>query len=130
VDLVFAVLSHLPKGAICELRNRRLIAEAADVKHKLAGKIFWQRVWVWVLSLPIIGVAAFKVAGFVVGQSIQGTGFNGVSLAILISYALVAAIHLLVTGSVVFAGLHGAWEWMNRLTFDRLVGSDDLEQSD
>lgn len=93
-DLLFAIGLHFPKGPINFAENKRMV-DVEDEKARWDRLIMkWKLVSVF-FALLILCVALFKTVSFYV---LQGGVFNGLTLAIVLSYAIVALLHISSTG--------------------------------
>ncbi len=110
-DVFFAVLAHIPRRVALEARMDYLVAkwnDAIDIKtkndnvaralHKEKKSKRWTRIW----EAAIIGLALFKILLFF---GIYGR-FDGITLAVILSYVIVALLHVMSTGYFVFGLIH------------------------
>lgn len=96
LDLFLATVRHLPVGADCRYRNRRVIAttpqELARLEHERGS-------WRW-LS-PICAVLILILAGVKIWlfyKLNEDVGITGLTASVLVSYFFAALLHIFCTG--------------------------------
>jgi hypothetical protein len=120
LDFIFAIGSHWNKSRWVMLKNQLAIINR-DGKNQYvfgedkdrdsngdkskAAKIHWRQKSILTFKILaglfyslIIGIAVFKVVGFMQGWSATGESFGVIPLLIAITYAIVAFIHIYATG--------------------------------
>lgn len=113
-DLIFAIIGHIPQGISCRANN--ILALSEDRKRIGIEKKSIRR---WrLLSLGayiiIITLALFKIISF---YALQGGVFDGITLAIILSYGIVAILHISSTGYFLSELLLSIMLWRERNKF-------------
>lgn len=101
-DFICAILAHLPQRTICMAKNRLMFAKADEDENAIAKekyKISKARRWSRFFASIIVLIALAKVVSF---YGLQGGVITGVTLAVLLSYGVVAALHITSTGYWLF----------------------------
>jgi hypothetical protein len=99
-DIVFAILLHLPKKSNCINKNKlKLIDPASPSFVTISGNISKNNFFIISCSAVIIFIALIKILGF---SSLYGLRFDGLVLSIIISYIVVATLHIICTGNFLF----------------------------
>jgi hypothetical protein len=116
LDLLFAFLYHLKTRPICLRENLNITLSltadsgtAAKIK-KNKDEIFWAKFWSYFAAMAIWGLAALKTVSFLALQSVGGGGIDTKTLFILVTYVIVALIHVHFTGYALF-GLAARFRW-------------------
>jgi hypothetical protein len=121
-DLAFAILAHYPRGGIC-LRSNQLVYEyKTENVARLRKHIGRGRLYSRVFATFIILIALFKIGSFI-GLAGQ---FNGLVLAIVVSYAIAAVLHIISTGYFLYAILAQLFLWANRNQFDAAPADENV----
>lgn len=115
LDLVFAITRHLPRGLICVLENKLICSDGPVELAQLKSQKFYLNLVTGFFAIMIIGVAAFKILSFYALQD----EFNPLTLAIIVSYAIAACIHIWVTGYFIFTVLTMIFFWGDKKAFIR-----------
>lgn len=97
-DIFFAILRHFPRSKICELKNVLMVSPAGPPQAAIQRRINRYRLLEWLLSVPIILIALIKIVNFI---GFRG-GLDPSGLLVIISYVIVAVIHLTATGYFVW----------------------------
>jgi hypothetical protein len=99
LDIVLAICAHLPVGGI-QWRENWLVYEADKTDRDRLRAQIRHRKWISrFFALLIFALAAFKIILFLALQQV----FDSVTAGITVSYAVVATIHVVATGSFLFA---------------------------
>lgn len=114
VDITFALGLHIPKGPINIAKNERVVEDDPNEKARLEHKIRRLKPWILFCTVVILIVALIKMGLFYV---LQGAIFDGLTLAIVLSYAIVAILHITSTGNVIFEGILSFQIWRDRSAF-------------
>lgn len=115
VDVFFAIIRHLPEGKITLLKNQLIVETFNPNKKKIRTRIrLWKSVQ-WVASFFIAGIALFKIVGFLgfVGQ------MNASVLFIIVTYIMVAIIHITWTGYFLWYALVEIEDYFAHLKYRR-----------
>ena len=94
VDIFFAALRHMPVAKLCEYKNKLLVTPDGPPLSSVKKKIKRQKIYIYTLSIPILCICLIKILGFI--NFIGGIDPNG--LLVIVSYVIVAIIHLTLTG--------------------------------
>jgi hypothetical protein len=111
VDIFFAIVAHIPRGAIKRLQNKiwlnefdrqfishdsaKVAALKGDIEADKSTKIYFT-IWEWLGSAVIIVVCIWKIMTFI-GES-GYSFFDPNARFIVISYIIVAIIHIIASG--------------------------------
>ncbi len=95
-DFLFAILLHLPRKKIYLFQNKLRFENYNTPRFIKFNNSIRIRVFFQIISaLIIISIAIIKIIGF---YTLHGGVFDGIVLAIILSYAIVALLHIISTG--------------------------------
>ena len=109
-DLLFAICRHLPQGEICVDENLLAVTTDPQEKGKIRSRLFRRRAFTHLFSLLIFLCAALKVVGFF---ALQGGEWDGLTLLILVSYAVAAVLHIKCTGFFLAGAITSVRMWLD-----------------
>jgi len=94
VDILFAILRHFPVKKLSLLKNQVILLPPGPPLQLAKRKVKNLKLLGWFLSLPILAICGVKIIGFIgfVG------GIDPKVLLVIVSYVIVAVIHLTLTG--------------------------------
>ena len=120
-DILFAVLFHMSHGPICENDNRAVAAEDGREQARYLARSSRSKLWRIPFAIAILAAALFKIVSF---YSLQEEGFNGVTFAIGVSYAVVALLQIVSTG---YFGSEIILRWLIRSQMGRFLRENSNE---
>ncbi|RLB27102.1 MAG: hypothetical protein DRG71_00475 [Deltaproteobacteria bacterium] len=116
-DIIFAILRHRPVADLCRLRNTLLLTAAGPAQNAIRTSIRKKKTLVWILSIPIIIISLIKIVNFIgfIG------GLDPTGLLVIVSYIIVAVIHLTLTGYFAWWLLGEIWDFMEHRGYKRAI---------
>lgn len=121
VDVVLAVLAHLGAANQCEQSTRLLVAETPDERDRIKASRGTSERWMLLGAAVIVLVALLKFALF---WDITGMATDGATLAVCLSYFVVAALHIKCTGQFIYACFGACLLWGERRQFRKELVDD------
>jgi hypothetical protein len=107
IDIVFAIMAHLPHKNIVKLKNQLIFTEGTEAIN-IQRKIQSEKTKQYLFYTLLFVLAGFKIYWF---YDNYGT-FDTTAILIIVSYTLAALLHIGVTGYALF-GLYVSL-WLNR----------------
>ncbi len=101
VDVVFAFLHHHVRRGNTIMKNQALVTIDCNERGRLEYKMRNNDRWARLFAVLLVAIAAIKTVGFF---TLNGAAFDLFTVGVLVSYAVVALIHIFRTGYV-FAAL-------------------------
>jgi hypothetical protein len=95
VDVVFAILSHIPRHSICINKNRLILSTDENLTKALEQRIARAKIWTWVGRLCVIGSSFGKIYA---SWDLVWFQWNERLIPIFLAYILVGLLHIFVTG--------------------------------
>ncbi len=120
LDIVFAFLFHLKTKTICRCENELVVLPliaAGNVEARRAhlnSKIFVaKRIFGVLLAIFIWGIAVTKMVAFYALSAVGAGGVDTQAMFIIVTYVIVALIHIYCTGYALFGLFARCFWWFN-----------------
>lgn len=126
IDIALAFVRHLPVGKIRHQKNVLVLTEPGTTSDHIRNKIRKYRILTWIVSLGIVAIALVKILGFYafVGE------INPMTLFIIVTYIVVAIIHLTFTGYFIWWFAVEWRDWLGHRKYRQALTDWQLDHRD